>query len=202
MFLLQPMVRGWARYQGRLALQPMPEAALQRAQALEVQAASDPPRELYYWANQRSDRVEFLNGILRRLDLEGWPNRGDSGWSDYDIEIYGHRWSRLRLTLIFEDYADGKRLFRCRLRSTWSLPALVAFWAAFAVQLFALGVLARGRPWLWTVLFSMLVFGWYLRSQKRALQRVFAVFLDEMARHWKMTKLGFDPEKETFLPLQ
>jgi O-antigen biosynthesis protein len=200
LYLLQPMVRGWARYQGRVTLQPMPDAVHERLEALQIKAPPGPADELFYWAERRVDRIEFLEAILRRLDLEGWPNKADSGWNDYDIEVYGHRWSRLQLTTVSEDCADGRRLFRCRLRARWSWPAAATFWAALAGQMFVLGISGRNWPWLWLLLISVPLFGAYLQRERRELQQVFAVFLDEIADRWKMTKLGLDPEKGTFVP--
>ena len=46
-----------------------------------------PLHEVQYWAEQRLDRLAFVAEILRRLDQQGWPNRADIGWSEYDVEI-------------------------------------------------------------------------------------------------------------------
>ena len=75
----------------------------------------------------------------------GWTSRAgrtsaDIGWSDYDVEIYDTRWSRLQLTTVAEEHPEGKQLIRCRLRARWALRTKVAFWS-----LCGLGA-ARLRP--------------------------------------------------------
>ena len=75
-------------------------------------------REVSYWAERRLDRLAFAAEILRRLDQQGWPNKCDIGWSDYDVEVYDTRWSKLQLTTVAEEHPLGKQLIRCRLRDT------------------------------------------------------------------------------------
>ena len=94
LFFLQPIVRGWARYQGRLALRPTPLAAQQTLDSIALRDSKESLREVQYWAEQRLDRLALVADILRRLDQQGWPNKSDIGWSDYDVEVYDTRWSR------------------------------------------------------------------------------------------------------------
>ena len=120
LFFLQPIARGWARYQGRLSLRPTPEAAFQslNSAALKDKATLN---EVEYWAETWVDRLELVKNILKELDEQGWQNKMDAGWSDYDVDIFGSRWARLQLTTVGEPYAGGKQLLRCRLDTAWSL---------------------------------------------------------------------------------
>ena len=88
LFFLQPIVRGWARYQGRLMLRPTPLAAQQTLDSIALRDSKQSLREVQYWAEQRLDRLALAADILRRLDQQGWPNKSDIGWSDYDVEVY------------------------------------------------------------------------------------------------------------------
>ena len=201
LFLLQPMVRGWARWQRRLTLHPLPKPARARLGFLCGQESPGPARERDYWGDTTMDRLEFVRLIQRRLDEIGWPAEVEDGWGDYDLEIFGHRWSRVQLTTVSEEGPD-RRLFRCRLRSRWSRPALLGFWTAFAAEVFAIGILGHGRFWPWLVLLSMGVFGGLLHREARKLRRGFAAFLDETAAQEKMTRLCYDPARKTFVPAQ
>src|SRR5262249_33664519 len=188
--------------QGRLSFEPTPPAALERLDALQRLDRGESLDCLYYWSETGLDRMDFVGSILLRLDQQGWPNKADAGWSDHDVEIFGNRWSSLRLTTVSEDLPAGRKLFRCRLRTVWSLPAIVLFWGVFAFQLLIVGVLARELPWLWMLLLTMPVLGWYLEHEKRNLQRIIAVFLDEVARQRTMLKMEFDRATHQFVPVK
>ena len=43
--------------------------------------------EVCYWAEQSVDRIALVTSILERLDKQGWPNKSDIGWSEYDLEV-------------------------------------------------------------------------------------------------------------------
>ena len=127
--------------------------------------------------------------VLRRLDQQGWPNKSDVGWSEYDVEIYGSRWSQLQLTTVAEEYPQNKRMLRCRLRARWSLQAKAAFWSLCGFELIVCGMVAAWQPWLWLLLLTLPAFAWFLRREQRNLQSMIAVFLDEMAAEWKLKKV-------------
>ncbi|HZQ47324.1 MAG TPA: hypothetical protein VFC07_09960, partial [Verrucomicrobiae bacterium] len=119
----------------------------------------------------------------------GWPNKSDIGWSDYDLEVLSNRWVHLQLTTVAEDHPQGKRMIRCRLRTAWSLQAKVAFWSAFGFELLVLGFVGKWVPWLWCLLVSMPLLAWFLVREQRNLQSLIVVFLDEVAKEWKLTKV-------------
>jgi hypothetical protein len=82
LYFLQPIVRGWQRYQGRLSLH---RAATTARETLDSVTLRDSPvslNEVSYWTTRRLDRVEFVTRIIRELDQRGWPNRSDIGWSE------------------------------------------------------------------------------------------------------------------------
>src|SRR5262245_13565256 len=149
LYFLQPIARGWARYQGRLGLQQTPSTANARLAALGLYDSGEPLDYLFYWGDGQIDRIDWVNGIVLRLDQQNWPSKTDTGWSDHDIEVYGSRWSRLQLTTATEDYGGNRRLFRCRLRVYWSLLAKLAFWSFTGFELLIIGIVSQEQPWLW-----------------------------------------------------
>jgi glycosyltransferase involved in cell wall biosynthesis len=200
LFFLQPIVRGLARYQGRLGVDPTPSFAQERLEILKRKDTGEPLENLYYWSDGEISRIDWLNGVALRLDQQGWPSKTDTGWSDHDLEIHGSRWCQLQLTTASEEYVQGKRLFRCRLKAFWSLPAKLAFWAAFGFELLIIGNLRSEQPWVWMLLLTMLIFGWFLEQEKRDLQRLITAFLDDVARQRGLTKLRYDVRRERFEP--
>jgi glycosyltransferase involved in cell wall biosynthesis len=189
LFFLQPIVRGWARYHGRLTLRPAPLAAQQTLDSIALRNSDLPLGHVEYWADPRVDRLKFVTGMLRRLDAQGWRNKSDEGWSDYDVEIYGSRWSNLQITTVAEDHPLNRQLLRCRLRPIWSLRATALFWALCAVELVVIGFVGASEHWLWLLLLTLPLFAWFLRREKRTLQSTISIFLDDFAKSWKLTRI-------------
>lgn len=191
LFFLQPIVRGWARYRGRLLSRPTPAASLQSLDSLALHHSRRSLQYAEYWAEQRLNRLDFVAEIIARLDLQGWPNKSDVGWSEYDVEIYGNRWSTLQLTTVAEEHPPGKQMLRCRLRPLWSLQAKVVLFVLCAAELLGLGLIDREpRWWVWPLLLAPpLLFGWFVRIQQRKLQSMITVFLDSLAKEWKLIRI-------------
>ena len=127
LFALQPIVRGWARYQGRLLLRQRSLSAHENLVSISRKQHRHVQAQVRFWAAPGFQRRVFLARVLDRLDQDGWPNRHDTGWSNFDVEIFGSRWSRLQLTTVGEYTQDGQQLIRCRLRPLWTLPTRLVF---------------------------------------------------------------------------
>lgn len=190
MFFLQPVVRGSARYQGRLNLRATPLTAARHLDFLNLKYQGRNFDEVKFFSKEYVDRLAFVSGILDQLDKQEWPNKSDVGWNNYDVEIFGNRWSRLQLTTASEHFDAGGQIIRCRLRTYWSLPAKIVFWAALGGELLIIGFLWRLFPWLWLLLLSMPIIAWLLRQQQRDLQRLIALFLDDVAAQFKLAKIS------------
>lgn len=187
LFLLQPLVRGWARYQARLFAgfhAPAKHLSLDSIALRDSRASLD---VVDYWSQTHVDRYRWMGEILRRLELDGWPHRADTGWGDYDVEIYGTRWSKLQLISATEYHSSGQML-RMRLRGRWSLRATVCFWLLAGFDLLIIGMLSRFQPWIWLLLLTLPVAGWFLQRDKRNLQSMITVFLDELSQQWGLAK--------------
>jgi GT2 family glycosyltransferase len=197
LFFLQPMVRGWARYQGRLLFRPTPLAAQQTLESVALRESATRMNRVDYWGRAPINRLAFAADILRHLDQQGWPNKSDIGWCDYDVEIFGSHWSTLQLTTVEEEHSGNRRLIRCRLRARWSLAAKVAFGMLFGIDLLVLGVGARQHPWLGFVLLSLPLFVWLIYREQRSLQSVFVIFLDELAAEWNLSKMILPPDPQS-----
>jgi GT2 family glycosyltransferase len=195
LFLLQPVVRGWARYQGRLNLRTAPLASRESLDSFALRSGGRLLGEARYWASPRLDRLDFVAAVLRRLDRDDWVWRSDVGWSDYDVEICGSRWSQLQLTTVAEDHPPDSQMICCRLRPRWSLAARVAFWGLLGLGLLVIGLMGAWRPWSWLVLLILPVAAWWLWLDQRKLQSVIAVLLDELAKELKLTRVSSSPRE-------
>jgi len=189
LFFLQPLVRGWARYRGRLLVRHTALAPEQTLDSVALRDSSQSLRQVQYWAEAPLDRLAWAASIVKRLDQQGWPNKVDIGWSEYDVEVYDARWSRLQLATVAEAHADGKQMIRCRLGASWALRTKVAFWSLCALEFLVCGFFGPRLPWLWLALLTLPLFAWFIHRQQRNLQSMIAVLLDELAKEWKLTKV-------------
>ena len=194
LFFLQPIVRGWARHQGRVLPQTAPANARQTLDSIALLHSGKPLDQVDYWSAAPLDRLTYVKEFLLRLEASGRLFKADIGWSDYDAEIYGGRWTQLQFATVAEEHAQGRRLLRCRLTPRWSLQARIIFWVLVAGELLLLGI--SGAQWHWLDLLLVLVplFAWFLHRQGRNLQSMIYVLLDELARELNLTRMSQSPE--------
>lgn len=184
LFLLQPIERGFARYRAGLTIRSRPRLPERAGTPGKVT-----PAQVAYWTEGGLERFEFLRAILDELERDGWGARSDCGWEGHDIEIIGNRWSRLRLTTATEELAQGRRVFRCRLKPEWSLLAKVIFWGALGVEIAVIGLLAPMQAWIWMLLLTLPVLNWFLEHEQSALQETVAALLDKVAARMNLVRL-------------
>jgi len=192
LFFLQPIVRGWARYktQSRLRFHPFASSS-----AAEPSLASypEPPSQLSFWSSDGVDRFAFLTRILAKLDAAHCQTALDSGWNDFDVELIRNRWTSLSLVTVNEYLANNKIFLRCRLDATWSALARFLFWAALVVEIFLIGFLCRLEPWIWMILLSLPIIGWFFDDELRYQKLLLAVQVEETAAHLDLEK--YQPEQ-------
>ena len=90
---------------------------------------------------------------------------------------------------VTEELGQAKRIFRCRLKATWSLPARIVFWSACGLELLIIGFLSPKYPWIWMLLLSMSAFGWWLEQERRNMLLWIAALLDEIAANQQLVKI-------------
>lgn len=188
LYFLQPVVRGWSRYRGRLTQRTMPEAVTHWLQSLEYQA-SEAQREVRYLTANGVTRLAYLEGVLRRLNEQQWQHKADAGWSSFDVEIFGNRWCSLQLITASEAAGDGKYRIKCRLTTVSSLLAKLTLWTTLSVEAMLIIVLSGTLPWVWLSLLLLPAFALYLDKQQKNLRRLVALFLDDIARRHELVKL-------------
>ncbi|MBN8247163.1 MAG: glycosyltransferase [Verrucomicrobia bacterium] len=191
LFLLQPIVRGWARHGGHLRGQHRSLDDRENLNSVMLEDQDEDFSQVLFWSETGVDRMAFLARILERLDQRNWPNKPDAGWSQYDVELYGSRWARLLLTTAAEWYPGRREMIRCRLAARWSFPARVLFWSVAGLILVVIGFLAGG--WSWMLLLGLPLMAWWLNQEKRDLARVTSNFLNELAKELRLIRV--DPRR-------
>jgi glycosyltransferase involved in cell wall biosynthesis len=193
LFLLQPVVRGWARHRGHLMGQQTSLAGRESLDSLSLEGREEELGQVLYWSEAGVSRMMFLSRLLERLDQRGWPNKPDAGWSSHDVEIYGSRWALLEL-ITASEYNSG--VIRCRLVSRWSFLARALFWSVAGTLVIVIGFVGNYaganstlRWSVWSLLLFLPLIAWWLNAARRDLMRLMATFLDELAKEFKLVKL-------------
>lgn len=125
----QPLVRSWARYRTRFFAYQAPRvAAGEPLPPADCTLPLNGRRAINYWSERGLDRLELLDGVIQYFTENRWGRNIDSGWSDWDVEVFCHPWTVVQIATAEEDHGGGKRLVRVRhrLRPSGYLKALVA----------------------------------------------------------------------------
>src|SRR5205823_10374538 len=97
----QPLLRSWHRYRTRLfAYSPPlpPPRAYPDADPGGMSWAGR--REVAYWSADGYSRTELLALLIAYLTEKRWGKTVDSGWEDWDVEIYCHPWTVVQLSTV------------------------------------------------------------------------------------------------------
>jgi len=112
----QPLVRSWARYKtGGLGWAAKPlELAPQECCSFRIPRSGS--GALTYWTEEWRDRTELLGGLVGRLEALRWPKTIDTGWTDWDLELYCGPCTAVQICTAQEEHGGKKRLIRVRYR--------------------------------------------------------------------------------------
>jgi GT2 family glycosyltransferase len=136
----QPLVRSWRRYRTRLFSYRAPAADPGLGECRPERLPFSGTRAVAYWSEDGRERTELLGRVVEYLNDRGWGKTLDSGWSDWDLEVYCHPWTVVQVCTAQEDHGGGKRLIRVRYRLrasgyTAGLGALAALAGVLAAGL-------------------------------------------------------------------
>src|SRR4029077_11377637 len=127
-YLLQPIVRGWPKYARRLRRSETPVAAREAVRLLAGQYEGlGSVHTLNYWNEKSIERFTFLEALLEVLDRDQWQSRADSGSGEFDVTIYGDRFSKVLVKTVSQNHGGEKRFFRARLDGGWTLLGKMSF---------------------------------------------------------------------------
>lgn len=189
LYLLQPLVRSWPRYARRLVRTETPPAARAAVRALansnkQIGSVST----VNYWNEKGLERFGFLQTLLNLLDRDHWQSRSDSGWDEYDLTIYGDRFSKVVVKTVSENHGGQKRLLRGRLSAHWTLLGKLTFSAVVAAVALVQSITLHA-PWAMSALALIPLTAAYLHLRARRTLRLGIALLDLSARQLGLTKL-------------
>ncbi|MDQ2824329.1 MAG: glycosyltransferase [Verrucomicrobiota bacterium] len=114
---IQPLVRGFSRYFTWLHFKRTPRNVITTHEHLPAGVSfSGSARRRIYWSENGKDRHHLLGQIFQLLEEEGWRYSTDTGWNEWDIQIYGNFWWSVTLQTVTEYHGAEKCLTRMALR--------------------------------------------------------------------------------------
>jgi hypothetical protein len=127
----------------------------------------------------------LLGSILTLLEEEGWRYSTDTGWKDWDVQIYGNFWWSIELQTVTEYHGGPKCLTRVGLRNRFVTTTVIM--NLIILMLLIYGQLNTPEFDLW-VLVPYFAFVAFLASRARRLKRRVADLVD-VAAH----RVGLQP---------
>lgn len=189
LFFLQPIVRGWARLRTRLFYPVRTIANPGDADCKCLPVEPDSEFKFAYWSKGGAERLTFLHIIVSMLEREALSSKLDAGWSDYDVEMASNGWSRLYLTTVCEDLEQGKRVFRCRLKTAWSSQARLLFGVCCGAAALILPRFAEVLPWVWLLLVLLPLLYWFLEDARLSSISLAERIMDRAAASYNLIRL-------------
>jgi hypothetical protein len=177
---LQPLVRGFSRYFTWLHFKRTPGSVIRAHEDLPADAKSGRGlRRRVFWSDEGRDRHHLLGAIFQLLEEEGWRYSVDTGWNEWDIQIYGNFWWSIALQTVTEDHTCAKRLTRVRLRNRLVTTTVIISLVALSMVIYR--QLHASHLDLWSIIpYSLFLV--FLASRARALKARVAEVVD-LAAH-------------------
>ncbi len=176
---VQPLVRGWSRYFTWLHFKRTPRSVIRTHEHLPAGfEAVRNARRLVYWNEEGKDRHHLLGAIFQLLEEEGWRYSTDTGWNEWDIQIYGNFWWSIALQTVTEYHGGGKCLTRVRLRDQFVTTTVI--FNLLVLSLLIYRQLHTSHIDLWLIMaYSLFVI--FLATRARALKKRVAELVDVAA---------------------
>ncbi len=113
---MQPLGRGWSRYFTWMKYKHTPRKVISRPEeGLAHASRRGGISQLDFWNETGQGREQLLTEIFALLETEGWRYSADTGWKDWDIQIYGNQFWSVQLSSVTEYHGGPKCLTRVRL---------------------------------------------------------------------------------------
>ena len=116
--LMQPWGRGWARYFTWLKYKHTPTEVIAAPEAgVSPASRRGGISRLDFWNEKGAGREQLLTEVFALLETEGWRYSADTGWKDWDVQIYGNQFWSITVRSVTEYHGGPKCLTRVHLGS-------------------------------------------------------------------------------------
>jgi hypothetical protein len=135
-------------------------------------------RRRIYWSEEGKDRHHLLGSIFQLLEEEGWRYSTDSGWNEWDLQIYGNFWWSIKLQTVTEYHGDGKCLTRVGLRHKFVATTVIINLVLLSILIYR--QLNSSHIDLWSIILYS-IFAIFLVFRAHALKARVAELVDAAA---------------------
>jgi O-antigen biosynthesis protein len=171
--LSQPLVRGWARYFTWLKFKRTPESVIAAKEKDFTPSNIRGLSKLVFWNEEGKGRELLLTSVIEALEKEGWSYSTDTGWKEWDVQIYGSFWWGVTMRSVTEYHGGPKCLTRVRLTTRM---VATTFLLNFLFLSFLIYWVSSGHELFWPGIFyaATMLFIWSIgrRLKKRTAQLI------------------------------
>ena len=172
----QPLVRGWSRYFTWLHFKRTPRQVISTHEHLPAGAeVAGSSRRRTYWSEEGKDRHHLLGGIFTLLNEEDWRYSTDTGWNEWDIQIYGNFWWSVTLQTVTEYHGGLKCLTLAGLRYRLVPTTVIINLVVLSLLVYRQLNVGHAEPWLLAIYACFVIF---LGLHARRLRRRVAELVD------------------------
>jgi len=172
--LSQPLVRGWARYFTWLKFKRTPESVISAKEKDFSPSRIRGYSCLNFWNEEGLGREILLKEIIQALESEGWSYSMDTGWKEWDIQIYGSFWWGIRLSSVTEYHGGPKCLTRVALSIRMVATTIVVNLLILGSLIYQFFMASSGTLW-YLILYGVILSTFFTlayRLKKRVAQLV------------------------------
>ena len=155
----QPLVRGWSRYFTWLHFKRTPSKVISTHEHMPAGAEfAGSLRRRSYWSEEGKDRHHLLGTIFTLLNEEDWRYSTDTGWNEWDIQIYGNFWWSVTLQTVTEYHGGLKCLTRAGLRYRFVPTTVIINLVALSLLVYRQLNVGHAEPWLLAIYACFILF--------------------------------------------
>jgi GT2 family glycosyltransferase len=158
--LSQPLVRGWSRYFTWLKFKRTPESVIAAKEKDFKPSKIRGLSKIVLWNEEGKGRELLITSVIEALENEGWSYSTDTGWKDWDVQIYGSFWWGVTMRSVTEYHGGPKCLTRVGLTTrmvattflaNFLMISLLIYLAATGYSMFfPIGLYAVAMFIIWT----------------------------------------------------
>jgi glycosyltransferase involved in cell wall biosynthesis len=187
--LTQPLVRGWSRYFTWLKFKRTPPAVI-ASHEKDYTPSRGSISNLNFWTENGQGREQLLPEIIEALETEGWNYSTDTGWKNWDIQVYGSFWWGIKLRSVTEYHGGPKCLTRIKLDTQMVATTLLINLFVLAVLIYRQLYVAGSDLWLWI---PYVIGVGILAARAYRLKKRVAELVDAAAQRRRFVRVGRKP---------